>query len=80
MAHPHFILEVANKRETVVLEPQVQVVEVVARGPQGPPGGGGGGGSGNVFIQQENPNMTEPGMWWETDAAGELVTLWIEIG
>lgn len=34
----------------------------------------------NVFVQQTNPGQTNPGMWWETDGSGNLVTLWVEVG
>jgi hypothetical protein len=35
----------------------------------------------NLFVQPTNPNMTSPGMWWETTAVGgDLVTAWVETG
>jgi len=52
-------------------------IETGFAGPPGPPGPGGAG-STNLYIQDTNPNMTEPGVWWETDGAGNLETLWVE--
>jgi len=34
--------------------------------------------AGNVIVQQTDPGMTNRGMWWQTDGAGNLVTLWVE--
>lgn len=50
---------------------------VVPSGPPGPPGPPG---PNNLFIQQTNPNMTSPGLWWEIDALKNLTTLWVETG
>lgn len=37
-------------------------------------------GPASVFIQQTNPGISGKGIWWETDASGNLVTLWVETG
>lgn len=40
---------------------------------------GGPAGISNLFIQQAAPITTElVYQWWETDGAGNLVTLWVE--
>lgn len=44
-----------------------------ATGPQGNPG------PQNLFVQDSNPGMTEPGLWIETNA-GDVVTFWVEAG
>ncbi len=53
------------------------------RGPQGIPGQRGlkgDTGPSNLFIQQANPAMADPGMWWELNPDGSLKTLWVETG
>jgi hypothetical protein len=37
-----------------------------------------GSGGSNVYVQQNNPNMTSPGVWYQIDASGNLVTVWVE--
>lgn len=52
-------------------------------GPQGPPGPQGdvgpqgAAGPQNLFVQQTAPTMPEPGLWIETDADGDVVTMWV---
>lgn len=34
---------------------------------------------GGVFVQQSDPAMVRPGLWFETDASGNLVSLWVQV-
>jgi hypothetical protein len=38
------------------------------------------GGGTNLFVQQTNPNMTEPGIWVELNPNGTVKTFWVENG
>lgn len=42
--------------------------------------GGGVGAPQNVFVQEANPNMTGPGVWFELRSDGTLKTIWVENG
>lgn len=49
------------------------------QGPQGFQGIQGPAGPANLFIQETAPVTAQPVyQWWETDGAGNLVTLWVE--
>ena len=53
------------------------IVEVGAKISQQTEGGSGGAPQ-NVFIQQTDPALTDrPYAWFQTDAGGNIVTLWI---
>lgn len=34
-------------------------------------------GSNRLYIQQSQPSEPPPWVWYETDGAGELVTIWV---
>lgn len=46
-------------------------------GPAGPPGADGEDGPQNLFVQQAEPVMTEPGMWVELWPNGAVKTVWV---
>lgn len=51
------------------------IIEVSTPGPQGIPG------PQRMFIQPNNPSMTSPGLWIQTQqGSGNGITFWIEDG
>lgn len=43
-------------------------------------GGGTGTGVQQVYVQQTDPGLVDPGLWFETNPDGSLKTLWVEDG
>lgn len=65
-------IEVPDRNEIVIAVPGMQ-------GPTGPPGVDG---NNNLFVQNADPVMTEPGLWVQTGLGddGTGFTFWIEDG
>ena len=47
------------------------------KGDKGDTGNQGEDGNTNVFIQQTEPGLATPYIWYQTDATGSLVSIWI---
>lgn len=62
-----------------VVKNVTSTVEVAAPGVQGPPGSGGGSTMVGhpTFIQQTDPALTTPYVWYQTDGTGTVIEIYV---